>query len=377
LTDDISQPAGRAEWTLADFLSTYRYWALFLASLLLAFGGQGLTTVFPLISREAGSSFQTVGIFYLGSNAGWVIGAFLAFVVATRHGRPALIAPLVACALVAIAVIPAPALWASPAFLFVFGLLFGTARAVFPLAIAIFLVGGRSGRIDFGCALTLMSTTILTSGLAPVVASWLYQAGQGGVPLTLGFLACLVVAVLLLLPAQPLAFDDAPRQRHRPIAPQKRSPLMVAVILIVPMVLIFLLSLGIYGLQGGDIEAGGTFKFTQLLALAVLVIAIAALIYLAWWCYRIHGELAGAAPSQRLLKPLAAMLIAVFVPLGLPVLLMTLGDLLNDRGGESGKGRLISIAWLAFWSFLLPPVAIALAQNAANRSYDGEVLQAG
>ncbi len=56
---------------------------------------------------------------------------------------------------------------------------------------------------------------------------------------------------------------------------------------------------------------------------------------------------------------------------------MTLGDLLNDRGGESGKGRLISIAWLAFWSFLFPPVAIALVQNAANRSYDGEVLQAG
>jgi uncharacterized iron-regulated membrane protein len=152
---------------------------------------------------------------------------------------------------------------------------------------------------------------------------------------------------------------------------------MVAVILIVPMVLIFLLSLGIYGLQGGDIEAGGTFELTLLLALAVLVIAIAALIYLAWWCYRIHGELAGAAPSQRLLTPLAGMLIAVFVLLGLPVLLMTLGDLLNDRGGESGKGRLISIAWLAFWSFLLPPVAIALVQNAANRSYDGEALQAG
>lgn len=366
LTDNFSQAAGRAEWTLADFLSTYRSWALFFASLLLAFGGQGLTTVFPLISQEAGSSVQTIAIFYLGSNAGWVIGAFLAFVVASRHGRPALIA----CTLAAIAVIPAPALWASPVFLFFFGLLLGAVRAVFPLAIAIFLVGGRPGRIDFGCALTLMSTTILTSAFAPVLASWLYQADQGGLSVAIAFLACLVIAAVLLLPAQPLAFDDMPRRRHRPIAPQRRSPLMVAVILTAPLVLIFLLSLGVYGFQGDGLEANGTSEIMQLLALLALVIAIAALIYLAYWSYRIHGELAGAAPSQRLLTPLAAMLIVILVPLGLPVLLMTLGDLLNDRGRESGHGRLISIAWLAFWSFLFPPIAIALVQNAANKSYD-------
>jgi hypothetical protein len=65
------------------------------------------------------------------------------------------------------------------------------------------------------------------------------------------------------------------------------------------------------------------------------------------------------------------MLVTILVPLGLPVLLVTLADLLNDRGSKSGKGRLISIPWLAFWSFLFPPIAIALVQNAANKSYDG------
>lgn len=368
LMQNTSQP--RAGWTLADFLDTYRYWALFLASLLLALGGEGLNTVLPLISRETGSSHQTIAIFYLGSNAGWIIGAFLAFVVASRQGRPALIVPLVVCALVAVSVVPAPSLWASPVFLFLFGLSFGTARAVFPLAIAIFLVGGRPGKIDFGCALTLMSTTILTAAFAPIGASWLYQSEQGGLPVILGFLSCLVIAVILLLPARRLAFDEMPRQRHRPIAPQERSPFMVAAILIAPLALIFLLSL-VYGFQGGDIEASGYFEITLIFALLVLAVTIAAFIYLAYWCYRIHGELAGAAPSQRLLTPLTAMLIAILVPLGLPILLMTLGDLLNDRGRESGHGRPISIAWLALWSFLFPPVAIALVQNAANRSYDG------
>ncbi|MBE1506609.1 hypothetical protein [Rhizobium viscosum] len=376
MTDNFSQPARRAEWTLADFLSTYRYWALFFSSLLLAFGGQGLSTVFPLMSSESGSSVQTVAIFYLGSNAGWVIGAFLAFVVASRHGRPALIAPLVACALVTSIFILAPALWDAPVFLFFFGLPIGAARAVFPLAIAIFLVGGRPGRIDFGCALTLISTTILTSTFAPVAASWLYQAFPGGLAVAIGFLACLVLAILLLLPARSLAFDDRPSERHRPIAPQKRSPLWVAVILAAPLVLIVLLSLGVYGFQGENTGASIYSEVALLLAFAVLAIALAAFLYFAWWCYRIHGELAGAAPSQRLLTPIAGVLIAILVPLGLPVLLLTLADLLNDRGRESGKGRLVSIAWLAFWSFLFPPVAIALVQDAANRSYDGEALPA-
>jgi hypothetical protein len=48
---------------------------------------------------------------------------------------------------------------------------------------------------------------------------------------------------------------------------------------------------------------------------------------------------------------------------------MTLGDLLNDRARDRGHGSLISIAWLGIWSFILPPVAIGMIQNAANESY--------
>ncbi|CDZ64304.1 hypothetical protein [Neorhizobium galegae] len=106
-----------------------------------------------------------------------------------------------------------------------------------------------------------------------------------------------------------------------------------------------------------------------LVSILVLGICIAAFIYLAYWVYRIHGEMAGPEPSQRLLTPLAAMFIAILVPLGLPILVMTLGDLLNDRARSRGEGRLVSIAWLAVWSLILPPVAIALIQSAANSSY--------
>lgn len=253
-------------------------------------------------------------------------------------------------------------------FLFLFGVVFGTVRAVFPLAIAIFLVGGRPGKIDFSCALTLMSTTILLSAFAPIGASWLYGLDLGAVPVVSGLLACLLLAVILLVPAGNLAFDEAPRPRHKPLAPRRRSPLLVAIVLITPPILIFLMAFGVHLFQANDADVASS-PITLLLALLVFTIAVAALIYLAYWVYRIHGELAGAAQSQRLLTPLAAMLIAILVPLGLPVLVMTLGDLLNERARDRGRGGLMSIAWLGIWSFILPPVAIAMIQNAANDSY--------
>lgn len=366
--ENTSAPSSNAEWTLADFLSTYRYWAVFLSSLLIAVGGQGLSTVFPVIAQMTGSSAQTIGIFYFGSTLGWVVGAFLAFIVAARHGRSALISPILVCAVVAVAVLPAPNLWGSPSFLLFFGLVLGAVRAVFPLASAIFLVGGRPGKIDFGCALTLMSTTILISAFAPVGASWLYELDLGAVPVVSAFLGCLVLAVILLVPAGNLAFDDAPRPRHKPLAPRQRSPLLVAVILITPPILLLLAAVGFRLFQANDIGVGDS-PIALLLALLVFANALAAFIYLAYWVYRIHGELAGAAPSQRLLTPLAAILIAILVPLGLPVLLMTLGDLLNERARDRGKGNAVSIAWLGIWSFILPPVAIAMIQNAANDRY--------
>ncbi|MBY5741793.1 hypothetical protein [Rhizobium leguminosarum] len=366
--ENTSAASRNPEWTLADFLSTYRYWAVFLSSLLLAIGAQGFSTVFPVISQMTGGSAQTIGIFYSGSTLGWVAGAFLAFIVASRHGRSALISPILVCAVVATAFLPAPALWGSPGFLFLFGVVFGAVRAVFPLAVAIFLVGGRPGKIDFGCALTLMSTTILLSAFAPIGASWLYGLDLGAVPVVSAFLACLLLAVILLVPAGNLAFDEAPRPRHKPLAPRRRSPLLVAIILVTPPILIFLMVFGVHLFQANGHDVASS-PITLLLALLVFTTAVAAFIYLAYWVYRIHGELAGAAQSQRLLTPLAAMLIAILVPIGLPVLVMTLGDLLNERARDKGRGGLMSIAWLGIWSFILPPVAIAMIQNAANDSY--------
>jgi hypothetical protein len=138
--------------------------------------------------------------------------------------------------------------------------------------------------------------------------------------------------------------------------------------LVFPPILLFVIALAIYLSKPDGFDV--TYSPVMLLfSFLVVSIGLAALIYFAYWIYRIHGELAGAEPSQRLLTPLAAMFIAVLVPLGLPIIIMTLGDLLNGRADNKGEGRVVSIAWLAVWSLILPPVAIAMIQNAANDSY--------
>ncbi|MBA8879228.1 hypothetical protein [Phyllobacterium myrsinacearum] len=360
--NDTFAASTKPNYTLADFLSTYRYWALFFSSLFAAAGVQGLMSVFPLIAQNAASTPQTVAVFYLGSTVGWVVGAFVAFIIAARNGWAALISSTLVCGVVTVGFLAVPWAWGSLVFLFLFGVAVGTVRAVFPLAIAILLVSGRPGKIDFACALTLMSTTILISALAPMGAAMLFVFDQSGLSVIWSFPVCLLLAILVLLPARHFDFDEAPRQRHKPLPQHERSPVVVAIIFLMLPILLFLIGLGTHFFQVN--------VFDNVFFLVPLVCAAAgAIIYFAYWVHHIHGELAGAAASQRLLTPLGATLIAIFVPLGLPVLVMTLGDLLNDRVRDRGKGALISITWLAVWSVLLPPLAMAMIQNGANKSY--------
>ncbi|HEV2502388.1 MAG TPA: hypothetical protein VGV39_04905 [Mesorhizobium sp.] len=366
---NTSIASAKSGFTMADFLSTYRYWALFFSSLFMAFGGEGLSTFFPLALQRTGISAQGVGIFFIGSTLGLVVGALVALIAAMRQGRTVLIVSILVCGLATAGFLVMPVAWGSPVLLFLFGLVVGTVRAVFPLAIAIILVSGRPGKFDFACVFVLMSATILVSRFAPMATGLLYAFDRDGLLIVWLLLGCVVLAALVLLPAQPLDFGEAPRHRHEPLPPKQRSPLMIAVILLAPPILFLLMGLVARFLQVSTF--GNASPLALILSFLLLCAAVGSVIYLAYWVYRIHGELAGAQASQRLLTPRAATLVAILAPFGLPILAVTLGDLLNDRARDKGQAALVSLPWLAVWSFVLPPLAIALVQNAANRSYAG------
>jgi MFS transporter, DHA1 family, inner membrane transport protein len=353
-------------WTLADFLCSYRFWALFLSSFLVAASQHAFMTMLPLISMNVGSTHQMIGLYYFGSTGGWVIGAFLAFFVASRTVKPALIVPAVVCMAITACLLPMQDLFASPFFLLLLGLANGAVMGVFLLASVIALIGGRPAKIDFACLFTLLSTPTIAGAFAPAVAGQFYAIG-GSALIVLAFLLCLLCAILLIVPAKNLSFEEAPRHRHAPLAPRRRSPVLVALVLLAAQIVTILSVVCLYGLLLGQVGYGSPIVY--MVSPVIFCLSLLGIIYLAYWVYRIHGELAGAQASPRLADPLNAMLTALFIPLGLPVLLMTLADLLNDRAAVRGQGRFVSIVWLAIWSFFLPPIAIALVQHGANRSY--------
>lgn len=365
---DTRDTSDQQQWTLADFLCTYRYWALFLAWLLVAVSAQSFSIIMPVIASTANLSYAYVGLYYSGSSAGWISGAFIAFVVAGRSARAALVWPMVICAILLAIFMFMPSMWGAPLLLILLGFSMGTVTALFPLATAVFLVGGRPGKIDFACAMALLSTALFLSFIGPTFASLFFEL-LGATSVLAAMLACVIIATLLIVPAGNLAFGDAPRQRHQPLAPRRRSPVMVAIILIAGQIL-WLALIGGAGFFGMNVFMSNEPSATALLfSLLLLVVSIGVVIYFLYWVYRIHGELAGAQASQRLVSPLPAMFIAILVPLGLPVLVMTLGELLNDRASGKGQQRPLSIGWLAFWAFCVPPIAMAMIQNAANGSY--------
>lgn len=364
----------RAQWTLADFLCTYRFWALFLAWLLVGLAAQGFFIMIPAIASIAGLSATETSMYYSGSAMGWFGAAFIAFVVAGRAGRAALIWPLAICVLAVGTFMTAQSLWGSPVFLFLLGFPIGTAQAVFPLATAVFLVGAKPEKIDFAGAMVLLSAALLLSFLGPMITSQLYE-DQNVIPVAIFVLTAFIIAILLIAPAGNIAFDNAPRLRHKPLAPRRRSPLTVALVLLSAPILWLVVGVSIEVFRADLFEqAERPSAVLVVFLLIVLIATITAVIYFLYWIYRIHGELAGAQASQRLVTPLPALLITLLVPLGLPILLMTLGELLKDRAAQKGRERPLSIGWLALWSFCLPPVAMAMIQNAANQSYTQETL---
>lgn len=358
-----------SHWTLADFFSTYRFWALFLALLLVVVSRNGLNVVVQEILINDGFRPIFVGIFYGSAQCAWIIGAVIAFAVASRCPRAALVVPIVICAIALLALQWKPDLLGSPVFLVMLGLLKGVVVSAFTLVGAIFLVGGRPSKLDFACAFVLVSTPLAISSIVSPIAfgMLLYDNPDGRLAIWV-FLAGIVLAGLMLLPCKQLAFDNAPRIRHQPLPARQRSPLIVSfltMLIIIALVAAFIITL-LHYLDSGTVSdmSEGTIDALTLLG----VIALCGLLYFAYWIYRIHGELADAAASPRLLTPPVAMLIGLFAPLGLPILLMTLGDLLNDRARANGTGNSMSITWLIIFCAVLPPVAMGMIQHAANKA---------
>lgn len=323
----------------------------------------------PELLRTTGAGYTALNAYFSTFAFSGMLGLAVAFLAVARCAKVALVTVLAVAIVATAPTVLSPQLLLLPAYLELLAVAHGVINALFPIAGAIFLSSGRANRGDFAGALVLLFAAVLVASVIPVTLTSFSTQIWGPSTSASCLIAAMGVAIAVLLTCTQLTFDDVPAPRHTPLELRQRSPWLVLFLTTVPVVVAtglfagaFAATMSFFG--GGRIEDTLTHPMA-LLAIAFVVLWIA---YIAYWLYRIHGELAAAAASPRLLTPRAALLIGLFLPLGMIVILMTLADLLNERAYAQGGKRAIAPPLIGLCSVLLPPVAMALIQNAANKA---------
>lgn len=309
-------------WSWADQISTYRFWGLLA---FYAFSGVLARVVFQFELVEAVFSAYSgtlaVGYAELIFSIGALLGVLLAWAWVSSDWAPkkALLffGLLQLIGLVFLGLGSFSGTWFYVA-AFVFGLGLGAVLLGVPAVIA----GGRGGFTTF--VLVFGSFLIVGNFLrlvAPAIGGLIIATFglRGSVALTGSIL---LLGLLLLIPANPVFFDEPPPLRSHSFAPRRRSPIIVALLGFVPL-------------------------------------------YSFYWLYLIHGEVAHLAPSRSLLSPRAAVWTA-FVPFLSLVSMATLINQLNFRASQLGKPPYSSPLAMFFWSLIFFPLGMALIQSAIN-----------
>lgn len=347
-----SAPSGR--WTFADQISTYRFWGLVCAWLLVGFA-TSIRKTSLLRDARAELSYADIGLALgQGASAGMALGLILAVLVVRWRTLPCLLG------LTLVLGVLAPlglqwgdtfTVWTMTAVVALSYLLTSMWWIVLPAVIA----EGLGGRVAFASAFAVASAGKFAIDSLGIPLS-IYVTERWGSSGMLQAMLALLLASLVLLPVRHALFSQAPVLRHRPLTPRQRNPRHVAMGTALPLIAgVSMLYVAYRALMRFEVVSA-------LWSVGLGSLALVGLIYMAHWCYRIHGELAFMAPSPQLLTPRAAAIACVLMPLSSLLLPLHLGSVLvRARPGS------LSMGWLSLWSVLLPPLAMAMVQKAVNR----------
>lgn len=358
-----AQPVPRS-WTFADQISSYRFWALLGAWLCVAFNSHVLLTRSLQVARESLNVMEISLMMGLALPVGMVTGIIWGVLVVRAHT----VHWLLVCVLLAGVLWPGvmASLDSSVLSLPVLTVNLILAKSLaygFMLVVPVVLAAGRGGHLHLAAALAvaLLCTACIDLGGGIAVMSLQQQWPQ--VEIQVWGIGAACVALLLLLPLlRPSVrslFGAAPAQRHRPLPARDRHPLRPALW----GVLLWLGTLAVLCLlvyPQWRLEPASAMQPVWLrLALLCVLLGLLGVVH---WNYRIHGEIAGLAPSPELLTPKAAALAVLLLPLAALLLPLQLAAVLN----QTQRTR-IAVGWLVCWSLLMPAVAMAQIQRSVNR----------
>lgn len=317
------------QWTWADQLSTYRFWGLagFYVSVVTS------RLFFTLISSRHFQNVIGLGdsdiVLLMRLTALSTLFGFWVAWVAVQWRTKLVLLGMASLEVVGFLLLAraeqVPVVWCG-------SVLVGLASGAVLVAVPAILAGGRGGSEAFVVAFGLVFTfDALMRTVGPLCISWVVELVvelSGTTRLAFALPVGLAgLGLLFLVPVRPALFNEPPPARGASLEPQERSPFVVALLCFVP----------VFGV-----------------------------IYMLYWIYRVHGEVAWLSPGRGILSPLAALLVFLFVPL-MPVLVLTTLVLeLNRRGAERSARAYASPVAVFVLALFFWPIAMAIIQAAMN-----------
>jgi hypothetical protein len=308
-------------WTWADQISTWRFWGLVLAYLLIvSVGGAFLNRTFIVLPGILGLDRSTTGGFMAVqyfSTAFGILAAWLAM-----RWKPVSTLIILACVKVLAVIFICFA--GSELVAFVGCVMSGIATGGWALVVPAIIVGGRGSAESFVVSFGLISVIGIMAITMTEVLMGQYMGDEGRGQALIYTMVPVALGTVALLTAGNKLFIESPPDRGYAFTPVGRRPFEVALLFLVPF-------------------------------------------YAVYWLYRVHGEVASIAPSRQLLSPRGALWCTLFVPFVGLVALISILDTLNNKRVESGKQILYTPGTIVLWVLLFPPVAGAKIQSALNQ----------
>lgn len=315
---EASSCRAASHWTWADQLSTYRFWGL-AAFYFLSLVAYALTNAFLLRTIAAAAQYTAVCMIALLGGA--VFAIYPAWIAARYNSKAALFVEA-ALQLAGTVLIMGPAASEAGPLLIAGAFLLGLGAGAIGLSVPIIVANGRSDGTAFAVAFgALYVFSKIGDMLCSTVFGVLYSHPAAG-ELVVAFA---VLPMIFLIFVKAPMFRDPPPQRGYALTPRRRGPVSTAFTCLIPFLYLY-------------------------------------------WIYRLHGEVASAAPSRAILSPRAAVLIGIFVPFLIPMCVASLADALNRRAEEQGRPPYRKTLAVFLWSLLCVPIGLGLLQSSLNRA---------
>ncbi|GAA5103845.1 hypothetical protein GCM10023211_00670 [Orbus sasakiae] len=310
--------SNKSEWTWADLISSYRFWGLIIFIFFLNLINVTFSYIAPFLVSEYGYPYYHIG--YLVSFRS--VGLFLAIIPAWVASRTKSYYALYVFSAIAILSLLGISLFSDNLFIMsicLFCIALSTGAST--LFIAANIAKATNSIEFFVLAFGLLSTvTWMSNFIAPVEMALLVDSLGYKIVFIINIFI-VIAGVLFLLPIKKTLFTENPSLRH--------------------------------------VESfGKTYHEPVVTFLLATIIPF----YLIFWFVRAYRDIRYYSQSAKLMTPFGAGWSALLVPFAMPVMLIVLNDVINEK-----KGAIRKTNWgLILISLFLLPIGVAVVQNKLN-----------